>query len=54
MAPMDTPTLAAKIEELLAQLRRGDKTAIDRIVEAYNSRHAEPDTVRVQGWHVVT
>lgn len=52
--PMDTKMLAAKIEELLAQLRNGDKTAIDRIVEAYNARSAAPGTVLVQGWqHVI-
>lgn len=53
--PMDTKMLAAKIEELLAQLRNGDKTAIDRIVEAYNSRQTAPGTVLVQGWqHIIT
>lgn len=48
--PMDTKTLAAKIEELLAQLRNGDKTAIDAIVEVYNNRAVTPGSTLVQGW----
>lgn len=47
---MDTKTLAAKIEELLAQLRNGDKTAIDAIVEVYNNRAVTPGSTLVQGW----
>ena len=47
---MDTNQIAAKIEELLAQLRAGDRTAVDRIVAVYNSRSLPPGTVVVQGW----
>lgn len=54
MRAMDTKTLTAKIEEFLAQLRNGDKTAVDRIVAAYNARSAAPGTVLVHGWrHIV-
>jgi len=54
MWSMDTKALTAKIEELLARLRAGDKTAVDDIVAAYNSRHAAPGTILVQGWrHVI-
>lgn len=50
MRAMDTKTLAAKIEELLTRLRGGDKTAIDAIVAAYNSRPVPPGSTLVQGW----
>jgi hypothetical protein len=56
MRPMDTKQLAEKIERELAQLRAGDKSAIDRIVEAYNQRQIErrghPGYL-VKGWDIV-
>lgn len=51
---MDTLTLIARIDALLVQLRAGDRTAIDRIVETYNARSVAPGSVMVKGWTVVT
>lgn len=51
--PMDTLTLMATIDGLLAQLRAGDRTAIDRIVDTYNARSVPPGHVMVKGWTVI-
>lgn len=57
MPPMDTKTLTETIDRELAQLRAGDKSAIDRIVEAYNQRQVERRGhagVLVKGWEAVS
>lgn len=53
MRPMDTKNLIATIDGLLAQLKAGDTTAIERIVAVYNSRTVAPGTVLVQGWNTI-